>query len=227
MPETIELTEEMEALLRAGAANTIGICCLPGQVQKNWAALREAERQKLIFFQDVERPIITDMGRRAIGEPAQIDADYARLVAACGGRRRLEPRRDQDPRTDFDYRSYKACGYVCTLVVRQPDDRPGANTIRVGKTLDSEKQFLGPNNSIVLPECEGTPFVLALMPDWLVRRTGFSTYPLALDETDTRWSAEDRETWDRLRRVCQSVNVRIRNAGRRAQGNKLRYGEYA
>lgn len=223
----MDLAPELVDLLRAGAAHDIGIICLPGQVQKHWATLREAERLKLIFFQDIEHPVITDMGRRAIGAPSQVDADYARLKALCGGRKRLTPRPDADPRTDFDYRSYKACGYVCTLVVRQRDDRYNPTTIRVGKTLTSDPQFLGPKNSQVLPECADTPFVLALMPKWLFDRTGFSAYPLALDEDDAAWTDADRATWTRLRDVCFSVNSRIRNSGRRTPTAKLAYGQYA
>lgn len=220
-----DLAPEMVDLLRAGAAHINGVICMPGQVQKHWATLREAERLKLIFFQDVEHPIITDMGRRAIGAPLELDAGYARFRASCTARKRLSPTPDKDPRTDFDYRSYNACGYVCVLVVRQPDGRYNPSTIRVGKTLTSDPQFLGGKNAIILPECADTPFVLALMPKWLIDRTGFSTYPLALDETE--WSEADRATWSRLRDVCISVNTRIRNAGRRSPAAKLHFGEYA
>lgn len=221
-----DLAPEMVDLLRAGAAHDIGIICRPGQVQKHWSTLREAERLKLIFFADLERPVITDMGRRAIGAPTQLDADYARLKALCG-RKKPALRRDEDPRTDFDYRSYRSMGYVCTLVVRQPDTRCNPATVRVGKTLKSEPQFLGPRNSIVLPECDGTPFVLALMPKWLLDRAMFPTCPFALDEDDASWSADDRATWERLRHLCMSVNTRIRRGGNRQPTGKLHYGEYA
>ena len=221
----MELAPEMVELLRAGAAHDIGVICLPGQVRKHWAALREAERLKLIFFADVEHPVITDIGRRAIGAPTQLDADYARLVKLCGGRKRLTPRRDDDPRTDFDYRSYRALGYVCALVVRQPDSRYNPSTIRVGNTLGSEPQFLGSKNPIILPESADTPSVLALLPQPLLHRTGFTPHPFSLDET--QWSEADRTTWSRLRDVCFSVNSRIRNAGRRTPTAKLHYGQYA
>jgi hypothetical protein len=222
-----DLAPEMVDLLRAGAEHVNGVICLPGQVRKLWPLLSEAKRLKLITFLDVEHPIITDMGRRAIGAPTEIDAGYARFVAACMSRKRLTPTPDKDPRTDFDYRSYKSCGYVCCLVVRQPDGRYNPPTIRVGNTLTSDPQFLGPKNSQVLPECEGTPFVLALMPKWLIDRTGLSTYPVALDDNDGAWSADDRKTWARLRDVCFSVNSRIRSAGRRTPTAKLQYGQYA
>ncbi|WP_156456946.1 hypothetical protein [Bradyrhizobium sp. CCH5-F6] len=221
-----DLAPEMVDLLRAGAAHDIGSVCRPGQVRKLWPVLREAERLKLIVFLDLERPIITDMGRRAIGAPTQADADRARLVALCR-RKPLQPRRNEDPRTDFDYRSYQAMGYVCTLVVRQPDGRYNPTTVRVGKTLTSDPQFLGPRNAIILPECEGTPFVLALMPKWLLDRAGFPTCPFPLDDEDASWSADDRATWDRLRQVCMSVSIRIRRGGNRQPTGKLAYGEYA
>jgi hypothetical protein len=221
-----DISPEMADLLRAGAAHDLGIVCRPGQVQKLWPLLREAERAKLIVFLDLERPIITDMGRRAIGAPSHADADRARLVALCG-RKPLQPRRNEDPRTDFDYRSYRSMGYVCTLVVRQPDGRASQPTVRVGKALGSDPQFLGPRNAIILPECEGTPFVLALMPKWLLDRAGFPTCPFPLDDEDASWSADDRAVWDRLRQVCMSVNIRIRRGGNRQPTGKLAYGEYA
>jgi hypothetical protein len=221
-----DLTSEMVELLRTAAAHDLGIVCRPGQVQKLWPLLREAERQRLIVFLDLERPIITDMGRRAIGAPSQAHADHARLVALCS-RKKPAPRRDADPRTDFDYRSYRSMGYVCTLVVRQPDGRYNPSTVRVGRSLTSDPQFLGPRNSIALPESEGTPFVLALMPKWLLDRAMFPTCPFPLDDEDASWSADDRATWDRLRNVCMSVNTRIRRGGNRPATGKLAYGEYA
>lgn len=221
-----ELSPEAVALLRAGAEDGLGLCCRPGQVQKNFAALNECERFDLIRFLDIERPVITEAGRRAIGAPTQMQADRARRTALLSAYRRprLKPEKRDDPRTDFDYRSYRACNFVCTLVMKQPDGRYNPVTVRVGKTLTSDPQFLGPNNSIVL-EAEGR-FLLAVMPDWLIKRAGFSTYPLALDPDDSEFTDAERASWDHLRMVCQSVNVRIRNAGRR-QGERLRFGETA
>src|SRR6266576_3397424 len=120
-----ELTPEMVALLRAGANNPQGFLCSPGSVQKNWKPLRELERlgyQRLIGF----NPWITEAGRAAIGEPSEMEADRRRrvdLFARLNKRKPLIPKPDQDPRTDFDYRSYKSCGYVCVLAVKLPDDR--------------------------------------------------------------------------------------------------------
>jgi hypothetical protein len=114
-------------------------------------------------------------------------------------------------------------GYVCTLVVKQPDQRVNPLTVRVGRTLRSDPQFLGPNNSIVQPESTAH-FLLVVMPAWLLKRTGFYTYPLALDETE--WSDADVATWDRLRGVCYAINSRIRNAGRRTP-QRYRFGENA
>lgn len=221
------LSPEMVDMLRAGAAHDLGVICRPGQVQKLWPLLSQAEKLKLIVFLDMERPIITDMGRRAIGAPSQAQADHARLVALCTRRKPLQPRPDADPRTDFDYRSYQSMGFVCTLVVRQPDARYKPTTVRVGRSLTSDPQFLGPRNSIRLPECEGTPFVLAVMPKWLLDRAQFPTCPFPLDEDDASWSADDRATWDRLRQVCMSVNIRIRRGGNRPSAGRLHYGEFA
>jgi hypothetical protein len=221
-----DLSSEMVDLLRTAAAHGCGLVCRPGQVQKLWPLLSQAEKLKLIVFLDMEQPIITDMGRRAIGVPSELDANYARFVAACR-RTKQAPRRDEDPRTDFDYRSYQSMGYVCTLVVRQPDSRSNPSTVRVGRALTSDPQFLGPRNSIVLPECEGTPFVLALMPKWLLDRALLSTCPFPLDDEDASWSADDRATWDRLRNLCMSVNTRIRRGGNRQSSGKLAYGQYA
>ncbi len=218
-----DLSPEAIELLRAGSVHGIGLCCTPGQVRKNYAALRECERLGYLRFINIEQPWITDAGRRAIGAPTQAEYDRERLVAAFG-RRSIHPAKRNDPRTDFDYRSYRACGYVCTLVMKQIDGRYNPVTVRVGKTLTSDPQFLGPNNSIVL-EAEGR-FVLAVMPKWLLGRAAFSTYPLPLDETDPEFSDVERETWERLRRVCQSVNSRIKTAGRRIT-EKRRFGEYA
>jgi hypothetical protein len=220
-----DLTPEMVELLRAGAADGAGLCCRPGQVVKNFAALHECERFDLIRFLDIERPWITPAGRAAIGAPTESQANRAWLMNnyGPGSKPRLVPEKRNDPRTDFDYRSYKACGYVCTLLVKQPDARENPLTVRVGRTLRSDPQFLGPNNSIVQPESDAR-FLLTVMPSWLLKRAGFSTYPMPLDETE--WSAEDCATWNRLRQVCMSINSRIRNAGRRAQ-EKRRFGEFA
>jgi hypothetical protein len=227
MTDVLDLAPELVDLLRTAAAHDLGVVCRPGQVQKIWPLLSVAERLKLIVFLDMERPIITDMGRRAIGVPSQAQSDHARLVALCTRRKRLQPRRDADPRTDFDYRSYRSMGYVCTLVVRQPDSRSNPSTIRVGRSLTSDPQFLGPRNSIVLPECEGTRFVLAVMPKWLLDRAMLPTCPFPLDDEDASWSADDRATWDRLRNVCMSVNIRIRRGGKQQPTAPLQYGQYA
>jgi hypothetical protein len=221
-----DLTPEMVEMLRTAAEHQLGTVCRPGQVQKLWPLLSEAARLKLVVFLDVEHPMITDMGRRAIGAPSQAQASHDRLVELCR-RNKSPPRRDADPRTDFDYRSYKSMGYVCTLVVRQPDARHKPATVRVGRTLGSDPQFLGPRNSIVLPECEGTPFVLAVIPKWLLNVALFSTCPFALDEDDASWSDDDRATWDRLRSLCMSVNTRIRRGSSQPTTTRRAYGETA
>lgn len=220
-----DLAPEMVDLLRVGAAHDNGICCRPGQVQKLWPLIREAERAGYIRLLSVEQPWLTDAGRAAIGAPCQTDADYARLSKLCKRRRKPLPRPADDPRTDFDYRSYRSLGYVCVLLVKQQDDRYQPSTVRVGVTLTSDPQFLGPKNSIVLPESEGR-FVLALMPQWLIMKAMLSSYPLALSE-DEDWSDEERALYDRLRNVCISINVRIRRGGSRSPAPKLQYGEYA
>lgn len=219
-----DVSPEVAELLRAGAADHLGFVCSPGQVQKNWAALREAERAGYLRFLGLERPWITPAGRAAIGAPTEAQVDRAKLEAICK-RKPLKPARKADPRTDFDYRSYRSMEYVCTLLVKQPDFREDPKSIRVGSSLTSDPQFLGPNNSIVQPESEGR-FVLAVMPDWLIKRAGLSTYPLPLDETDPDFTDEERATWARLRLVCQSINSRIRTAGRRMT-ERYRYGENA
>ncbi len=221
-----DLSSEAVALLRAGAADGLGLCCRPGQVKKNFEALLECERFGLLRFLDIERPWITDAGRAAIGAPTEMQADRARRTAMLNAYRRprLKPDKRDDPRTDFDYRSYKACGYVCTLVMKQPDGRYNPLTVRVGKTLKSDPQFLGFKNSIVL-ETEGR-FLLVLMLDWIIKRAGFSTYPLALDPEDPEFTDAEREIWDRLRSTCYSINSRIRSAGRKTT-ERRRFGEFA
>lgn len=219
----IDMSPEMAELLRAGAADGIGLCCSPGQVEKNYAVLRECERLGYLRWLNIEQPWITDAGRAAIGAPSQSEQSRLRLIELCNQRRKLEPPRRLDPRTDFDYRSYLSLGYVCTLVVKQFDRRHEPATIRVGRTLRGDPQFLGPKNAIVLPESEGR-FVLAVMPPWLVRTARFPTYPLPLDESDPDFTDAERAAWDRLRNICISVNARIRSAGRN-RPEKFRYGE--
>jgi hypothetical protein len=219
-----EVSPEVAELLRAGAADRLGLVCSPGQVQKNWAAIREAERNGWLRFLTLERPWITPAGRAAIGAPTEAQVDRAAFLEMCK-RKPLKPAKKADPRTDFDYRSYRAMEYVCTLLVKQPDPREDPPSVRVGRTLTSDPQFLGPNNSIVQPESEGR-FVLAVMPYWLIKRAELSTYPLPLDESDPNFTDEERAAWSRLRLVCQSINSRIRTAGRRST-ERFRYGENA
>lgn len=221
----MQLAPEMVEMLRAGAEHDLGTICRPGQVQKLWPLLSEAARLKLVVFLDMERPMITDMGRRAIGAPSQAEASHARLVELCRRCKPLQPRPDADPRTDFDYRSYKSMNYACVLAVKQPDARVAPATIRVGRSLNSEPQFLGQKNAIVLAESQD-PFVLAVMPKWLITRTLLPTCPFALPEEEP-WSDAERELWNRLREVCMSVNTRIRRGGSRQSTGKLHYGEYA
>ena len=221
-----DLSPDIVEVLHAGAADGLGYCCRPGQVEKLFPALKEAEKLGYLRFLDIERPWITDAGRAAIGAPSQAEADRAKLIEIDSRRRKLVPTRDQDPRTDFDYRSYRTMKYVCVLAVKQPDTREGALTLRVGRTLKGDPQFLGPRNSIILPESQGR-FVLTLMPEWIVRKSGLPTYPMPLDETDPAWTADERAAWDRLRQVCFSVNSRIRNAGRTRQKRTMHYGETA
>lgn len=117
-------------------------------------------------------------------------------------------------------------GWVCVLVVKQPDDRPNAGTTRVGRTLTSPRQHLGAKNSIIQPESTGR-FVLAVVPRWLVKVASFPTYPMPLDESDPAWTDDERATWDRLRQICVSVNARIQRGGSTPQQQKFRYGESA
>jgi hypothetical protein len=219
-----DISPEVAELLRAGAADHLGFVCSPGQVQKNWAAIREAERAGYLRFLTMERPWITPAGRAVIGAPTEAQVDRAKLEAMCK-RKPLKPTKKADPRTDFDYRSYRSMGYACTLVVKQVDRREDPPSVRVGRSLTSDPQFLGPNNSIVQPESEGR-FVLAVMPDWLIRRAGLSTYPMPIDDDDPDFTDDERATWARLRLVCQSINSRIRTSGRRLT-ETFRYGENA
>lgn len=230
------VTPEMAELLRAGTTDQLGLICRPGQVQKNYPALRAAEKLGYLRFLDVYRPWITPEGRAAIGAPTEAAADRARaMLLLATVRKPLVPAKRDDPRSDFDYRSYKSMGYVCTLVIRQPDPRDDPKTVRVGRSLTSEPQYLGPRNAILQPESEGR-FVLALVPGWMVRPINqsqlscrlpaFSSCPMPLDESDESFTDEERELWERLRRICSSINSRIRNANRR-QPDKLRFGEFA
>jgi hypothetical protein len=224
MADVLDLSPEALSLLRAGATHKHGFCCLPGQVVKNYRFLHEAERAGLLRFLQGS-PWITDTGRRAIGAPSQDELARAEFVAACNLRRRLRPDRRDDPRTDFDYRSYRANKYACTLLVKQPDYRENPSTLRVGKTLRSDPQFLGARNSIIQPESEGR-FVLTVMPDFIIRRALLSTHPYPLDETDENFTDAERATWDRLRQICISINSRIRSAGRTST-ERFRFGESA
>jgi hypothetical protein len=234
-----ELSPELVELLWVGADHKYGLCCMPGQVRKNWALLHEGERLGFIRFLvgNIRNPWITDAGRTAIGAPPEGEKQRVELRQICADyakRRALDPVKRNDPRTDFDYRSWKTMGWRCTLVFRQRDDRAVKRSVRVGKTPTSEPQFLGAKNSTIQPESTER-FVLAVVPDWMTRPikkygefkpAPFTTYPLPLDETDTSFTDEERETWRRLSGVCFSVNSRIRRAGqnRRERGA---FGEYA
>jgi hypothetical protein len=219
-----DVSPEMAELLRAGADHTNGICCRPGQVRKLWALIREAERAGWIRLLDAEKPWITDAGRKAIGAPSELDASHAKLVDLCKRSKRVLRAAD-DPRTDFDYRSYQANNFVCVLVVKQPDARVEPATIRVGRDLSSAPQFLGPKNSIVQPESED-PFVLAIMPHWIVRKALLPTYPFPLNE-DEPWTDDERALWERLRNICASVNTRIRRGGSQPTPTKVIFGATA
>lgn len=232
-----ELSPELIELLWAGADHKYGFCCMPGQVRKNWALLHEAERLGFVRFIGITQPWITETGRAAIGAPAEGEKqriEFRQLCADYAKRKALNPVKRDDPRTDFDYRTYKTMRYVCTLVFRQADNRAVKQTVRVGRMPDSEPQFLGPRNSIIQPESTER-FVLAIVPDWMTRpikRFGefkpapFSTYPLPLDETDPAFTDEDRKTWARLSSVCFSINSRIRRAGHSTR-ERGAFGEYA
>ncbi len=234
-----ELSPELVELLKAGAEHKYGRCCLPGHVQKNFAALREGERLGFVRFLqgNIRNPWITEAGRAAIGALPEGEKQRAELRQVCADyakRKALAPPKRDDPRTDFDYRSWKTMGWRCTLVFRQHDDRDVKRSVRVGRMPNSEPQYLGPRNSNIQPESTER-FVLTLVPDWMTRPikkfgefkpAPFTTYPLPLDETDPAFTAEDRATWDRLSGVCFSINSRIRRAGSR-QHERLTFGEYA
>ncbi len=219
-----ELSPELADLLRAGIADRYGFVCPPGQVEKNYKALHEGERTGYIRFVKLTHPKITDAGRAAVGAASEHEerkAETQRICAEILKTMALEPPKQKDPRTDFDYRSYKTMNYVCTLVFRQEDKRAQKSTVRVGRTLKSDPQFLGPRNSITQPEST-EKFVLAAVPEWMTRpikKPGdtialpiFTTYPLPIDETDPAFNYGDREEWNRLTAVCYSINSRIRRA---------------
>lgn len=220
-----QLTPEMAELLRAGADHPLGIVCIPGRVQKHWPVLTAAERLGYLRFITLEEPWITEAGRAAIGAPSEMEADRRRRVEMLTNlykRKPLVPKKRRDPRTEFDYRSYKSMGYVGVLAVQLPDDRDDPRTVKVTRPGSAEHHYFGSNNSIIQPESEGR-IVLAVMPDWLQKRWGFLTYPLALPD-DGDFSEAEIATWQHLTRVCISINSRIRFAGRRAP-EKYRFGE--
>jgi hypothetical protein len=221
------MPHELAEVLRAGASHQYGLCCLPGQVTKLWPLLREAERLGYVRFIGLERPWITPQGRLAIGAPTEMEADRARMVLLCAGARKpLTPAKRDDPRTDFDYRSYKANNFVCILAVKARDDRPEKQTIRIVVSGSTRPQGLGGGNSIIMDETKGDePFVLAVVPDWLQSKCRLPTYAMPLPE-DQDWSDADRALWERLRNICFSINSRIRNAGR-AQHERRSFGAYA
>lgn len=220
-----DLTDAGRALLEVGANNLLGRCCLPGKVKANWKDIRALEQHKLVRFHGYD-VYITDLGRRAIGAASQADATIAAL-RPLAQRRPLEPRPSNDPRTDFDYRSYRSMGWCCTLVVRQEDWRDDPKTIKVGRDLKSEPQFLGSRNSFVQPESEGR-FVLAIVPGWMIRKNIFSGCPFPLDEDDPAFTADERALWDRLRNICNSINSRIRRgSGAPMAARSMGYGHTA
>lgn len=226
LPRDDELSPEAVELLRRGAAHNYGLCCSPGEIHKFYRLLRESERLKYIVFLNLEQPWITPAGRAAIGAPSQADVDYAKLVLLCGAARKpLVPAKRDDPRTDFDYRSYKQMGYGCVLAVKAPDDRINPQSVKIVVPGSSKPEGLGPKNSIIQPESEGK-FVVACIPLWLQRKLKLPTGNLPLPDHETRWTSEDRETWERLRNVCFSINSRIRNANR-AKRQNLAFGQWA
>jgi hypothetical protein len=228
-----ELSPELAELLRSGLADRYGFVCPPGQVEKNYKALHEGERAGYIRFVKLTHPKITDAGRTAVGAMSEREerrAETQRICAEILKTMALEPPKQKDPRTDFDYRSYKTMGYVCTLVFRQRDDRPVKTTVRVGRTLKSDPQFLGPRNSIIQPESTDK-FVLAVVPEWMTRpikKPGcvfappiFTTYPLPIDETDPNFTYGDRAEWKHLSDVCFSINSRIQRANAKVAAKKF------
>lgn len=221
-----DLSPELVALLWAGADHKFGFCCMPGQVQKNFPLIRQGERLGFVRFVGMQ-PWITEAGRAAIGAPPEGEkqrAEFRQMCADFAKRKPLDPVKRDDPRTDFDYRSWKTMGWRCTLVFRQEDSRAVKKTVRVGRMPNSDPQFLGPRNSNIQPESTAR-FVLTLVPDWMtrpIRKDGefkpapFTTYPLPLDETDPAFTDAEREAWSRLSGVCFSINSRIRRAGVRS-----------
>lgn len=221
------MSHELAEVLRVGAAHDHGMICRPGEVMKLFPLLKQAERLGYLRFIDIERPWITPAGRAAIGAPTETEAGYARLVLACSAARKpLVPAKRADPRTDFDYRSYRQCGYVCILAVRAQDDRPDPQTVRIVVSGSTKPQGLGARNSIIMEETKGPgPFVLAVVPKWLQEKCSLPTYAMPLPE-DQDWSDDDRELWARLREVCFSINSRIRNSNRRPR-ERAAFGQWA
>lgn len=212
--ELDHLTPEMAALLWRGARDNFGYICRPGEVREFWPTLSAAERLGYLRFIDVTRPWITEAGRRAIGAPTEMEADREKLRRLCetnAARRPPDPKKRDDPRTDFDYRSYRTMKYVCVLALRLPDLRENPQSVMVGSMTLGDPVFLGERNSILMPESEGR-FVLALITKWLQERTGLPMCAPPLRE-DEAWTADERETWTRLARVCSTINTRIRRGG--------------
>lgn len=216
-----ELTEAARALLEAGAADAMCRCCLPGKVREHWAELMELESRRLVRLHGFDA-YITELGRREIGALSETEATIARLRPILR-RKPLNPRPNDDPRTDFDYRAYRTMKWNCTLVF----SRLERGTNAVSKLPSSKVEFLGANTSIVQPESEGR-FVLVLVPDWMFKKNVFSSFPFPIDEDDPAFTAEERALWDRLRHTCHSINVRIRRGTAKAMpARSLGYGANA
>lgn len=216
--ELDHLTPEMSALLWRGARDNYGYICRPSEVREFHPTLSAAERLGYLRFIDVTRPWITAEGRRAIGAPTEIESDREKWRRACAvnvERRPPDPKKRDDPRSDFDYRSYHSMKYVCVLAVRLPGARNNPQSVKVGRVTGGDPVFLSDNNSILMPESEGR-FVLALIPEWLQERTRLPMWAAPLRE-DEAWTAGERETWTRLAGVCSTINARIRRAGQRAK----------
>ncbi len=113
--------------------------------------------------------------------------------------------RKPDPRSIHDYRGYNTMGLVCVLVVKHRTKPFSWEISRDGSYYPHT--YLPFKPSIKQPEST-QDFLLVVVPKWLAARAEIVGITLPLSPARP-WTDEQRETWERLKRLRSIINTNI------------------
>lgn len=121
--------------------------------------------------------------------------------------------RKPDPRSAYDYRVWHDSGYVAVLVAQHVGR---TTSLEVSPNGGRKRAFLtsDPRKVMIQPESDNDFLLIALprsLAKWVLERQRVNLLGVTPDLIVGDYTDEQRETWARLRKTCETINIRIQS----------------